>query len=194
MYGTTWVATYNTTSPSSIVEISQIPSSPSIWFTSFKFGEEVNMEEVPTIGDLRLVYVATRSIFIDEKAKVRRKEKVKNEISSRSHAVLPLIESLGLEKVVQSARLLLGEDIFALQSRAKQRFPELFHSSLEAVTLKEEFEPNAARPLSEVLGDVAKLEDGKHGAAEPANDRATGKGKENAKTEESNGNFFSFLI
>ncbi|EGU79522.1 hypothetical protein FOXB_09966, partial [Fusarium oxysporum f. sp. conglutinans Fo5176] len=103
----------------------------------------------------RVVYQATREIFVDEKAKTRKVKGVKRYI--REHpgdrsSVLQLMTQYGAGTVHQSILRLLSDEVYESNLIASQRFPDLFEHSVaqsEARTLVEEQATKTEQPALE---------------------------------------------
>jgi len=81
--------------------------------------------------DERLVYLALKNIFKGSEAQSRnvktiRKHILHHQTNSEVHS---LIKEHNLDNVINTARVLLEEDIFASTLKAKIRFPEVFEVS-----------------------------------------------------------------
>jgi hypothetical protein len=105
----------------------------------------------------RDVYQATREIFVDEKARIRKVKGVKRYISEHPgdrSSVLQLVTQYGAGTVHQSILRLLSNEVYESNLIASQRFPDLFEPSVaqsEAVTLLEE---EATRTEQSALEDI----------------------------------------
>ncbi|KAH7464440.1 hypothetical protein FOMA001_g17618 [Fusarium oxysporum f. sp. matthiolae] len=103
----------------------------------------------------RVVYQATREIFVDEKAKTRKVKGVKRYIRGASRdrsSVLQLMTQYGAGTVHQSILRLLSDEVYESNLIASQRFPDLFEHSVaqsEARTLVEEQATKTEQPALE---------------------------------------------
>jgi hypothetical protein len=103
----------------------------------------------------RVVFQATREIFVGEKAKTKKVKGVKRCISDHPgdrRSVLQLLTQHDASTVHQSILRLLSDKVYESKLIASQRFPDLFESSVaqsEARTLLEEQATRTEQPAVE---------------------------------------------
>ncbi|KAI1848975.1 hypothetical protein JX265_001306 [Neoarthrinium moseri] len=112
-----------------------------------------------TKAQQRRVYLACRNVFTGDKALLRKKRKIQDEIARRPKAMASLIKDFGQEELTKILMGMLERRIFESDIRAKLEFPELFQVSPEQHAMREESELDAARSMSEALEDIAEAED-----------------------------------
>ncbi|KAI1465324.1 uncharacterized protein F4812DRAFT_438290 [Daldinia caldariorum] len=107
------------------------------------------------IEQKRRVYLASRAIFVGQKAELRKAKKVREEIERWPQVLRSLTSELSIETVVEILRDLLTQNIFKSERKAKAEFPDLFYSPPEQEVKREASEIDAARSTAEVLDEVA---------------------------------------
>lgn len=103
----------------------------------------------------RVVFQATREMFVGEKAEIRKVKGVKRCISEHPgdrSSVLQLVTQHGARAVHQSILRLLSDQVYESDLIASQRFPDLFEPSVshsQAGTLLEEEATSTEQPAVE---------------------------------------------
>ena len=108
--------------------------------------------------DERLVYLALRSVFSGEDAKIRSAKTIRKQIQKhlQREDVKALMQNHNTDHVYSTAKELLEDSIFESNLRAKIRFPELFSISPAQSADREQSEEEAARSEANAIRDAAE--------------------------------------
>lgn len=108
--------------------------------------------------DERLVYLALRSVFIGEDAKIRNPKAIKKQIQKHQQRedVKALMKNHQQDHVYKTAKKLLENHVFESTLNAKLRFPEVFSISLAQSADREQSQEEAARSEENALRNAAE--------------------------------------
>ena len=97
--------------------------------------------------DERLVYLALRSVFIGEDAKIRTMKTIRKQVQKHQQKedVKALMNNHNEDHVYSTAKELLEDHVFESTVRAKLRFPEVFSISPAQSADREQSEEEAAK-------------------------------------------------
>jgi hypothetical protein len=110
-------------------------------------------------ADNRRVFLAYRTLFTGPEAQIRKSTKVRKIVTKHQGSFHPLIRDLGLPKIVEIVKILLDQQVFESELKAKIVFPELFQTSPERNVQRNASEKEATRSIAEAI-EEAVLVDG----------------------------------
>ena len=119
---------------------------------------EPNVEMAISIQDQQRIFLAYRALFEGQNAQVRQPKAIRKVLRSRKKSSSPLVQSLGLDKVVSVLKGLLERGIFSSELKAKLAFPILYETSPEQDARHEASDTGAAKEEAEALQEVEALD------------------------------------
>lgn len=105
----------------------------------------------------RTVYLACRPIFTGQTALVRKPKKIRELVEQHRISLDALVAEYGEQKLVQTLKVLLDDNIFQSNSTAEREFPELFQSSPLRDLQRSESEVHAVQSIAEALEEIESL-------------------------------------
>jgi len=105
-------------------------------------------------ADNRRVFLAYRTLFTGPEAQIRKSTKVRKIVTKHQGSFHPLIRDLGLPKIVEIVKILLDQQVFESELKAKIVFPELFQTSPERNVQRNASEKEATRSIAEAIEEA----------------------------------------
>ena len=124
----------------------------------YKSTLEPNIEMAISIQDQQRIFLAYRALFEGQNAQVRQPKAIRKILNSSKKSASPLVQSLGLERVVCVLKGLLERGIFSSEIKAKLAFPVLYETSPEQDARHEASDAGAAKEEAEALQEVEALD------------------------------------
>jgi hypothetical protein len=112
-----------------------------------------------TNADKRRVFLAFRSVFVGERAQLRKSKKISELIQKHSASFGPLFKDFRAAKINEIVKVLLEARIFESELKAKIAFPELFQISPAREEQRAASQDEVARSEAGALEDIASVGD-----------------------------------
>lgn len=111
-----------------------------------------------SIQDQQRIFLAYRALFAGQNAQVRQAKTIRKILISSKTLSSPLVQKLGLDKVVSVLKELLQRKVFSSELKAKLAFPVLYETSPEQNARHEASDVGAAKEEAEALQEVEALD------------------------------------